>query len=226
MDGPLLNNKGLLNFDFKPSEFIEDEVTVARLQAMKEAINRGAIVSVVNGEFRMSRNGKILICGTGGNSGKLASYPFRIKGTSRGGTGQVQCNGGDGALASLSPTDGTTTGIACVNGVSTDTATGSPPVYPQLAIPANGIVYEKSWLNTLGQVTPGSSAGGTGVDVLYAATLPAPDTANPPTYGIKILASISNYASVGGIVSFTVNNANGPVGITTVAVCGGVVTTT
>lgn len=156
--------------------------------------------------------------------GGIPPWPFKVYNTTSGSTGQVQINGADGSLASLSPTDGVASGIACVNGNPTNATTGSPPNYPQLAVTGNGVIYAICYLNSSGQVTPGASVGGTGVDILYAGSVPAPDTANPPTYGVKLLATISNYATDGlGNVSFSVGDANGPVGVTTVQVCGSTV---
>lgn len=73
---PLTDSKGLLNFEFKSCDDIEEEVTPSRLNAIIRAVNRNAITSVVNGWFRSNPKGKTLVCGDG--SSALPGHPLSI----------------------------------------------------------------------------------------------------------------------------------------------------
>jgi hypothetical protein len=143
----------------------------------------------------------------GGAGGAAGSWSGKVNDTSTGATGQVKING-DRTLASINDAK------VRVNGTDNDAMPS-----PNLAITGNGDVYIKVYLNDDGTVNT-SGGGGSGVDAFFGA-LPDPDTASPPTYGVKRLASIVGYTVTAGIVSFSIIDAVGPVGVTTAQVCLG-----
>jgi hypothetical protein len=127
--------------------------------------------------------------------------------------GQVQINGGDGALASINDQ------VTQVSSLPTNETSGNPATYPQLPVSGNGDVYLMLTLVTTAGVTYLDTSDAVNA---YFGTLPDPDTANPPTFAVKRLATITNYkAGVGGgPPTFTISDANGPVGLTTFSICG------
>ena len=148
---------------------------------------------------------------TGGTTG---SYPWHLYNTTTGSTGQVQLNGGDDQVAQLN-------GFVCnVNGNPSDTQTGMPPAYPQLAVAGNGYIYAKAVPTTAGTASPLTS-----LDLTFQTSVQAQDTSNPAAYYWMLVATISNYAVDGsGNVSFTVNNATGSgYGYSILYYCNGVI---
>ncbi|HUB68016.1 MAG TPA: hypothetical protein VL981_11080 [Candidatus Methylacidiphilales bacterium] len=150
--------------------------------------------------------------------GGQSAWPWKVYNTSTTTTGQVQINGGDGFVASLLGPDGNTL-IATVNGTNNNTVTGSPAKFPQLAVTGNGVVYGHVDLST--NAGPPSVTSMTDLEVLFAESMPAADTANPATYFNWLLATVSNYATDGsGNVSFTLSNATA-IGWSTLIMCSG-----
>jgi hypothetical protein len=147
------------------------------------------------------------------------AWPFKLYKVINSSGAYIQVNGGDGSVATLSPFAASPDGIATVSGTRNDTQTGSPPAYPLLPVTENGDVYVYAALNSSGQVTS--------CEVLIGTT-PEPDAATPPTYAAKLLGTITAYSAGSGDTppSFTLADATGPVGITTVGVCGNTVTIT
>jgi hypothetical protein len=144
------------------------------------------------------------------------AWPWKVYNTSVGSMGRVQINGGDGFVASLNGF------VANVNSNPNDTPLSGPPnVYPQLAVTGNGVIYGYAVPATAGaasSLAPGSGS----LDIFYAGTLPALDTANPNTFFPFLIATITNYAVTGDKVSFSVNNAT-TVGWDALIYCGGVI---
>jgi hypothetical protein len=143
--------------------------------------------------------------------GSPQNWPFKVYNTSVGPTGQVQINGGDGFVAQLGF-------IANVNGSPNDTKIGSPPAYPQLPVSGNGPIYAYGV-----PVTPGVASPLQSLDIYYAGTLPATDSANPQTYFVLQIATITGYTIDPDTekVSFQVNNATST-GWASLFVCGGI----
>lgn len=196
MGNDLLDQKGFINFHFNPSEDIEDEVTVDRLNALIDAINNNNLTAVVNGDLKSQKRGKTIICRLPSMGQVVISWSWKVKNTTSGGVPQVQVNGGDGFAPTLNGV------VANVNGNPADTKTGSPAKYPQLIIPGNGVVYAKAITNNPG-VSPVSVDN---LDIYFAGSLPDIDDATPQTFAIIPLATISNYVG-GGSPKFDVNNA-------------------
>ncbi|MFH1067002.1 MAG: hypothetical protein V1746_03800 [bacterium] len=70
---------GLLLFDFKASDHIEDEITVERMNAMKKAINANRVVKVVNGYFKRTSEGIVLVCNAGsGGTPVTITHPWQV----------------------------------------------------------------------------------------------------------------------------------------------------
>lgn len=138
-----------------------------------------------------------------------SGFTFKIYNKSSGSTGQIQCNGGDGFVAQLNSF------IAQVSGVNNDTKTGSPPDYPKLAVTGNGVIYVYATLDASGNILT--------LNIFYAGTIPFPDPATPPTYAAALLATVSNYASSSGNISFDLANAQST-GYSNLVVCGNTVT--
>lgn len=174
-----------------------------------ENIGQSATVSrTANGPAGILLNAK-----GGGPSAPPGSYPWRIYNTTKTTTGQVQVNGGDEQVAQLN-------GFICnVNGSPSDTKTGMPLAYPQLAVTGNGYIYAYAVPTTPGTASPLMS-----LDLNYQGTAQSQDTANPAGYYWMLVATISNYTTDGsGNVSFDVNNAYGSgYGPGTLMYCGGI----
>lgn len=134
---------------------------------------------------------------SGGTGGGQGGWPFKVYNTSHKSVGQVQINGGDGFVATINGVDATVGG-----GGYNDQSTGNPPVYPQLPISGNGDVYAYVTLDN----DEGTTSVDT-VDIQYAGTAPSPDTANPPTYAVLLIATVTGYTvNASGNVQFDVNN--------------------
>lgn len=69
---------GFLLFEFKSSDHIEDEITVDRMNAIKKAVNANRVVKVVNGYFKRTNEGIVLVCG--GKEGKqpTINHPWKV----------------------------------------------------------------------------------------------------------------------------------------------------
>lgn len=154
--------------------------------------------------------GMTLTGGTAGPAATAPSWPWSLKNTTIGPTGQVQLNGGDGFVAMLSSF------ICNVNGNPSDTLVSG--AYPQLSVTGNGFIYAFAV-----PTTPGDSTVLSSLDLFYEGTAQTQDISNPATYFWMAVATISNYATDGsGNVSFDVNNAYGSgYGPSTLAYCTG-----
>jgi len=135
----------------------------------------------------------------------LIAWPFKVYNTSTATTPQVQINGGDGFVGQLNGF------VANVNGNPINVQMGTPSAYPQLSITANGFVYFKA---TCG--TPGDPTTINALDILFATTLPAQDTATPAAFFIQSLATITAFTSP---ATFTLSNVTN-YGFTTLYYCG------
>jgi hypothetical protein len=181
-----------------------------------ENVNKGSNVlkrPYGDGGYTLSATG-----GSDSNAAANIAWPYKVYNKSYHSAGQVQINGGDGFVATLS----SPYHVAQVNSTNNDVSTGSPATYPKLAVSGNGVVYIHVSLTTTSGTTQISS-GSDAVSVLFASDAPDSDEAYPPTYGIQVIATITGYSvDAHGNVSFQVNNSNN-YGFTMVALCNGVV---
>jgi hypothetical protein len=201
-----------------PARMIKPSTWNKLIHQIATGIVMATLASVKGGTFEVGLGGTVLIVANGGTVNAAGqTWPHKVYDKTTGSTGQVQINGGDGSVASVQgPLN---VAILNVNGTPNNQKTGGPPDYPKLAIPDNGYVYSKAVLTNAGGITT--------YDVFFTTDISdiSTDTATPPLFCCKLLATISNYAVDGtGDVSFTVEDANGPIGFNTINICGNTVT--
>lgn len=70
---------GVLLFEFKKADNIEEEVTVDRMNAIISAINANRITKVVNGYFKRTSEGIVIVCDVGSSGTPMTiSHPWQV----------------------------------------------------------------------------------------------------------------------------------------------------